>query len=65
MKFLKRLFKDERGGESVELALVVSTVAIGSIAGYKAVSSNLTSGLTSVADGITEGTDNPTPGGGG
>ena len=29
---------------------------------YKSVSSNLTSGLTSVADGITEGTDNPTDG---
>ena len=56
MKLLKRLLKDEYGGESVELALVVSTVAIGSIAGYQSVSNNLTSGLSSVAEGITEGT---------
>tara|TARA_Y100001938_G_C8084190_1_gene430943 strand:+ start:1983 stop:2177 length:195 start_codon:yes stop_codon:yes gene_type:complete len=64
MNFLKRLFKDEYGGESVELALVVSTVAIGSIAGYKSVSTNLTTGLSGVAEGITEGTDNPVAPGG-
>ena len=62
MNLLKRLLKDEYGGESVELALVVSTVAIGSIGSYKSVTTNLTTGLGGIADGITEGTNNPVGG---
>lgn len=63
MNFLKRLFKDEHGGESVELALVVATVAIGSIGAYRSVSNNLTDGLSGIAEGITDGTDNGPVGG--
>ena len=57
--FVKNIIKDERGGEAVEVALVTSTVAIGSVASYKSVKAGLSTGLESVKDGITVGTDNP------
>ena len=56
MKILKRLLKDEHGGESIEMALVVSTVAIGTIASYKAVTNNLDAGLANISEGVVEGT---------
>tara|TARA_R100001015_G_C4623218_1_gene180913 strand:- start:191 stop:400 length:210 start_codon:yes stop_codon:yes gene_type:complete len=58
MKFLKHLLKDEYGGESIEMALVVSTVAIGTLASYKSVTSSLDTGLTNITTGIADGTSN-------
>tara|TARA_R100001591_G_C4263156_1_gene160346 strand:- start:438 stop:626 length:189 start_codon:yes stop_codon:yes gene_type:complete len=58
MDFLKRLFKDEKGGESIEMALVVSTVAIGTIASYKSVTTSLDTGLSNITAGIEDGTNN-------
>jgi len=56
MDFIKRLFKDEKGGESIEMALVVSTVAIGTIASYKSVTTSLDTGLGNITAGIEDGT---------
>tara|TARA_R100001443_G_scaffold86080_2_gene92747 strand:+ start:239 stop:427 length:189 start_codon:yes stop_codon:yes gene_type:complete len=56
MDFIKRLFKDEKGGESIEMALVVSTVAIGTLASYKSVTSSLDTGLSNITSGIADGT---------
>ena len=58
MNFLKHLLKDEYGGESIEMALVVSTVAIGTIASYKSVTTSLDTGLSNITDGIADGTSN-------
>ena len=59
--FFKRLLKDERGGESIEMALVVSTVAVATIGSYKSVTNSLESGLGNITDGIADGTNNETP----
>tara|TARA_R100001163_G_C4983304_1_gene138632 strand:+ start:523 stop:711 length:189 start_codon:yes stop_codon:yes gene_type:complete len=56
MNFLKNLFQDEHGGESIEMALVVSTVAIGTIASYKSVTTSLDTGLGNITAGIEDGT---------
>ena len=56
MNFLKQLLKDEHGGESIEMALVVSTVAIGTIASYKSVTTSLDTGLGNITAGIEDGT---------
>jgi len=56
MNFIKRLFEDEKGGESIEMALVVSTVAIGTLASYKSVTSSLDTGLSNITSGIEDGT---------
>jgi len=56
MSFIKRLFNDELGGESIEMALVVSTVAIGTIASYKSVTASLDTGLSNITSGIEDGT---------
>ena len=61
MNFFKRLLKDERGGESIEMALVVSTVAVATIGSYKSVTGSLESGLGNITDGIADGTNNETP----
>ena len=56
LNLMKRLFKDETGGESIEMALVVSTVAIGTIASYKSVTTSLDTGLGNITAGIEDGT---------
>jgi len=56
MNFIKNLFADEHGGESIEMALVVSTVAIGTIASYKSVTTSLDTGLGNITAGIEDGT---------
>tara|TARA_R100000900_G_scaffold132555_1_gene109023 strand:- start:395 stop:583 length:189 start_codon:yes stop_codon:yes gene_type:complete len=56
MNFIKNLLFDEYGGESIEMALVVSTVAIGTLASYKSVTTSLDTGLTNITTGIEEGT---------
>ena len=61
MNFFKRLLKDEHGGESIEMALVVSTVAVATIGSYKSVTNSLESGLGNITDGIADGTNNETP----
>ena len=61
MNFLRRLLKDERGGESIEMALVVSTVAVATIGSYKAVTNSLDSGLSNITDGIADGTSSENP----
>ena len=62
VKLLKKLFTDENGGESIEMALVVSTVAIGTLASYKSVTSSLDTGLTNITTGIQDGTSDGTGG---
>ena len=61
INFFKRLLKDERGAESIEMALVVSTVAVATIGSYKAVTNSLDAGLGNITDGITDGTSSETP----
>jgi len=56
MNFIKRLLKDEAGGESIEMALVVSTIAVATIGSYKSVTSSLDTGLSNITTGIEEGT---------
>ena len=56
MNFLKNLFQDEHGGESIEMALVVSTVAIGTLASYKSITNSLDTGLSNITTGIEDGT---------
>ena len=58
MNLIKKLLSDELGGESIEMALVVSTVAIGTIASYKSVTSSLDTGLSNITSGIEDGTSN-------
>tara|TARA_R100001015_G_C4571727_1_gene129693 strand:- start:443 stop:634 length:192 start_codon:yes stop_codon:yes gene_type:complete len=62
VKLFKKLFTDENGGESIEMALVVSTVAIGTLASYKSVTSSLDTGLTNITTGIQDGTSDGTGG---
>jgi len=61
INFFKRLLKDERGAESIEMALVVSTVAVATIGSYKAVTNSLDAGLSNITDGIADGTSSETP----
>jgi len=56
INLISKLYNDESGGESIEMALVTSTLAVGSIASYKSVSATLGSGLGGIVDGIGEGT---------
>tara|TARA_R100001443_G_scaffold111896_1_gene125051 strand:+ start:1682 stop:1870 length:189 start_codon:yes stop_codon:yes gene_type:complete len=56
MNFIKNLFADEHGGESIEMALVVSTIAVATIGSYKSVTSSLDTGLANITAGIEDGT---------
>lgn len=56
MNLLRRLFQDEHGGESIEMALVVSTIAVATIGSYKSVTSSLDTGLENITTGIADGT---------
>jgi len=56
MDFIKNLLFDEHGGESIEMALVVSTIAVATIASYKSVTSSLDTGLENITTGIEDGT---------
>jgi Flp pilus assembly pilin Flp len=55
--FIKNLINDERGGESIEMALVVASLAVASVASYKSVTSSLDSGLENIVVGIQGGTE--------
>jgi Flp pilus assembly pilin Flp len=55
--FIKNLINDERGGESIEMALVVASLAVASVASYKSVTSSLDSGLENIVVGIEGGTE--------
>ncbi len=50
--FIKNLINDERGGESIEMALVVASLAVASVASYKSVTNSLDSGLENIVVGI-------------
>jgi pilus assembly protein Flp/PilA len=53
MKFIRKMFKNEKGATAIEYGLIAALIAVAAIAAMQSIGTNLGTTFNSVADNLT------------